>query len=146
MLLKRKIEELITPVIAEEGFELVELKLARYKRSSRLQLYVDSNNGVTIDDCARISRAVDPVLESNDIFTYAYTVEVSSPGLDRPLTTARDFRRRIGERVMVYFNDSGLLPQEGELVDADDSHIELQKDDNRSRYDLINIRMGKVIF
>ncbi|MEW5923821.1 MAG: ribosome maturation factor RimP [Candidatus Zixiibacteriota bacterium] len=146
MLLKKKIEDLITPVVTEEGFELVDLKLARYKRSSRLQLYVDSDHGVSIDDCARISRAIEPVLDNSNVFTYSYTIEVSSPGLDRPLTTARDFKRRIGEKVMVYFNDPGLTPQEGQLVSADDSQIELQKDEERSRFDLANIRMGKIIF
>ena len=146
MLMKRKIEELITPVIAEEGFELVDLKLARYKRSSRLQLYVDSDHGVSIDDCARLSRAIEPILDNSNVFAYSYTIEVSSPGLDRPLTTARDFKRRVGEKVIIYFDDPGLVPQEGVLIGADESQIELQKDDDRSRFDLAHIRMGKIIF
>jgi len=146
MSLKKKIEELITPVIEDEGYELVELKLSRYKKSSRLQLFVDSDHGVNIDNCARLSKAVEPVLEGEDMFPYGYVIEVSSPGLDRPLTTARDFKRRIGERVRIYFNDTDLPPAEGELVAADERCIELRIDDDSSKYDLVNIRMGKIIF
>jgi len=143
---KKKIEELVTPVVENEGFELVEMKLARYKKSSRLQLYVDSDHGVSIDDCIKLTKALEPVLEESGVFAYGYTIEVSSPGLDRPLTTARDFKRRIGERVKIHFNDSAVPPAEGELVSADESCIELKIDDDRSKYDLISIKMGKIIF
>ena len=146
MSLKKKIEDLITPVIEDEGYELVELKLSRYKKSSRLQLFVDSDSGIDISSCARLSKAVEPVLDGEDLFPYGYVIEVSSPGLDRPLVTARDFKRRIGERVQIYFNDSDLPPAEGELVAADDRYIELRVDDDMSKYDLVNVRMGKIIF
>jgi len=143
---KKIIEELIKPVIEEEGFELVELKLARYKKSSRLLLFVDSDHGVNLDDCARLSKAVEPVLDSSDVFSFGYVIEVSSPGLDRPMTTARDFKRRIGKRVQIFFNDSNLPPREGELTDADEKLIELQNDGDKSKYDLSSIKMGKIIF
>ncbi len=146
MSIKQQIEELITGPLEKEGFELIELKLARYKKNSRVQLFVDSDHGVSIDDCVRLSRIVEPILEQNEVFTYGYTVEVSSPGLDRPLETARDFKRRIGEKIQLYFHDSSIPPKEGELVGADEQFIELENDLGRNKYDLVGIKMGKIIF
>lgn len=145
MTLKDKIAELIAPPIENEGFELIELKLSRYKKNSRLQVFVDSDNGVNLGDCIRLTKAVEPLLEKSSLFAYGYVIEVSSPGLDRPLHTARDFRRRVGEKVRIFFNDAERPPLEGELVGADDRFIELQTEDGASRCDLLNVRAGKII-
>ena len=146
MIRKEKIAELINEPIEQEGFELVELKLSHYKSSSRLQVFVDSDNGVKLDDCARLSRAIEPVLEAGNLFKHGYTIEVSSPGLDRPLVTAREFRRRIGETVRIFFNDNESAPACGELISADDRYIEIQNQEGTSRYDLVNVKLGKIIF
>lgn len=145
MALKDKIRELISASIEEAGFELVEMKLSRYKRQSRLQLFIDSDDGIKIDDCTRISKLVGPILDDSGLFEYGYAIEVSSPGLDRPLETARDFRRRIGETVEVFFNDKDIPPSRGKLVSADDRYIELQTEKGKNKYDLIGVRVGKII-
>ena len=145
MVLKEKVKELILPSIGQAGFELVELKLARYKKQSRLQLFIDSDDGIKIDDCTMISRLVTPLLDDSDLFKFGYVIEVSSPGLDRPLKTAQDFRRKIGETVEVYFNDKDKPCSRGELVNVDDNCIELKTDQEQNKYDLVSIRMGKII-
>jgi ribosome maturation factor RimP len=145
MIQKERIAELISEPIEQEGFELIELKLSHYRKSNRLQVFVDSDNGVKLDDCARLSRAIEPVLEAGDIFKHGYVIEVSSPGLDRPLITARDFRRRIGETVRILFNDNQSAPASGELISADDRYIELQTKSGTSKYDLVSVKMGKII-
>ncbi len=145
MATKNEIIELISEPIGEAGFELIELKLARFKKQSRLKLFIDSDDGVNIDDCARISKLVGSILDSSGLFKYGYGIEVSSPGLDRPLETARDFRRRIGETVEVFFYDKEKPSSRGELVDADERYIELQTDQGRNKYDLVGVRMGKII-
>jgi len=146
MTLKDKIERLVTSPIEEEGFELIELKLAQYRRNCRLQLFIDSDHGVNIDDCARLSKAIGPILEASRLFPGEYTIEVSSPGLDRPLRTTRDFRRRIGERIKIFFNDNMLAPAEGILVAADEQSLELQIGDGNEKYDLVAVRTGKIVF
>lgn len=146
MIRKEKIAELISEPIEQEGFDLVELKLSHYKSSNRLQIFVDSDNGVKLDDCARLTRVIAPVLEAGNLFKHGYIIEVSSPGLDRPLVTAREFRRRIGETVRIFFNDNESAPASGELISADDRYIELQTKDGTSKYDLVNVKMGKIIF
>ncbi|MBN2226737.1 MAG: ribosome maturation factor RimP [candidate division Zixibacteria bacterium] len=144
--MKAKIADLITPILRDEGFDLIELKLARYKQSSRLQVYVDSDHGVSIDDCARISRAIEPVLDAENLFPGSYTLEVSSPGMDRPLVTMRDFQRRIGSTLRVFFADETRQPAQGVLVAADERHIDMRIDDDITQFDLVDVRMGKILF
>ncbi len=137
--------ELVSEPIAEAGFELIEVKLARYRKQSRLQLFIDSDNGVKIDDCVRVSKMVRPIFDNSGLFKFGYGLEVSSPGLDRPLETTRDFRRRIGETIEIYFYDKEKPSLRGELVGVEERYIELQTDQGRSKYDLVNVRKGKII-
>lgn len=99
--IEEKLRSLLEPVVADGGCELVELQFVRRKSSSLLRLLIDRLGGVTVDDCADISHRVSFVLETEDPIESRYTLEVSSPGLDRPLTTAADFRRKVGETVKV---------------------------------------------
>jgi ribosome maturation factor RimP len=146
MTLKEQISALISAPIEGEGFEVIELRLSRFRGRGRLQLFIDSDNGVKIDDCVRISKLVEPIIDASSLFRYGYVIEVSSPGLDRPLQAARDFRRRIGEKVEIFFNDTELAPFRGELIGANEQHIELQTGEGKSRYSLVDVRMGKIIF
>ncbi len=145
MSLKNKIAELIKPPIEEKGFDLVELKLSRYRKSNAVRVFVDSNNGVKLDDCARISKAIDIVLDDNNIFRNGYTIEVSSPGLDRPLQTSKDFKRRIGAQVQILFNQADQSPIKGELTGADDLCIELLTEEGTKKIELAGVKMGKII-
>lgn len=79
--------------------ELVEAQFRREGQGWVARLFIDREGGVTVDDCAAVSRAVDDWLESEDFIDFAYTLEVSSPGLERPLKTDRDFLRAAGKRV-----------------------------------------------
>ena len=145
MELKDKIVELITATLESEGFDLVELKLSRFKKNSRLQVFVDSDHGVNIDDCVRLSKAIETIIDGESIFEYGYVVEVSSPGLDRPLITVKDFRRRVGENLQIIFNDIEIPPVKGELVAVEETALELQTTDGIKRIDLETVRMGKIV-
>ena len=138
--------ELLAVPLAKEGFEVIEIKLSRFRKDSRIQIFVDSDNGVRLDDCARLSRRIETVIEANDVFSSRYTLEVSSPGLDRPLLTARDFHRRIGETLQLTFNDIDLAQVTGELISADDISLELKMSDGLKRINLDQVKMAKIIF
>jgi ribosome maturation factor RimP len=87
----RRIAEIITPVIEDMGFELVRIRLMSGK-TPLLQVMADRpEGGIEVDDCAKISNAVSAVLDVEDPIIDAYTLEVSSPGIDRPLTRLKDF-------------------------------------------------------
>ncbi|WP_372571477.1 ribosome maturation factor RimP [Ruegeria jejuensis] len=87
----RRLAEIVTPVIEDLGFELVRIRLMSGKQST-LQIMADKpDGGIEVDDCAEISNAVSATLDVEDPILDAYTLEVSSPGIDRPLTRLKDF-------------------------------------------------------
>lgn len=94
---------LAQPLLEGAGVELVELHLGRAKHRLILRLDIDRAGpvGVTIDDCQRVSRAITAALDDSDLIEGNYVLEVSSPGLDRPIRTADDIRRNTGRRVVV---------------------------------------------
>ena len=96
-----KVHRLLEPIIVREGFELVEVEWGREGPSWVLRLFVDRPGGVTIDHCQELSRIVEPVLDVEDLIEPAYNLEVSSPGLDRPLRKPSDFERFAGQRAHV---------------------------------------------
>lgn len=99
--IKKQAMELLEPIVEQEGYELVDLVYRRERSGWVLRLYIDQPGGVTIDDCVKISGRAGDVLEVKDIIPSAYNLEVSSPGLDRPLKTEKDFLRAVNKRVKV---------------------------------------------
>ena len=89
---------MITAPVEALGFELVGIEFIR-GRTSTLRIYIDSEDGINVDDCADVSHQVSAVLDVEDPITVAYNLEVSSPGLDRPLFTAEHYARFVGEEV-----------------------------------------------
>lgn len=96
-----QVRQLIEPLLTDLGFELVEIQLRNEPIGLVLRLVIYKQGGITLDDCATVSRTVGHFLEVEDPITKAYHLEVSSPGLDRPLTTARDFIRNLGQKVTI---------------------------------------------
>ena len=97
----RKVTESVTPVLDEMGFELVDIEyLSQYGRWV-LRIYADKEGGITLDECARVSREVGDLMDVKELFPYEYVLEVSSPGLNRPLKKEKDFERAIGKNVKI---------------------------------------------
>ena len=94
-----QVSELITPIVDSMSLELVDLEYKHEGRDWFLRIFIDKDGGVTLDDCADLSREVDAVLEVADIIHTAFRLEVSSPGIDRPLKKPADFERFKGQRV-----------------------------------------------
>ncbi|NRN27436.1 ribosome maturation factor RimP [Photorhabdus heterorhabditis] len=96
--LEQKLTAMISAPVEALGFELVGLEFIR-ARVSILRIYIDSENGITVDDCADVSHQVSAVLDVEDPISVLYNLEISSPGLERPLFTAEHYQRFIGEEV-----------------------------------------------
>lgn len=96
-----QIRDLSRPILDEKIFELVDVELVRSGRESVLRLFIDKQGGITLDDCADFSHELSLILDVEDIFPDNYTLEVSSPGLDRPLKKAEDFVRFTGRLIRV---------------------------------------------
>ncbi|MEW5701033.1 MAG: ribosome maturation factor RimP [Candidatus Zixiibacteriota bacterium] len=99
-----RLEALVLPVLGRYGVELVEL-MYHPGRHQTIRLLVDKAGGVTIDDCTAVSRRLSADLDAADFVPGRYTLEVSSPGLDRPLRTEADFRRKAGQEVALRYTD-----------------------------------------
>ena len=96
-----KTEELVTPIIEENHFELVDVEYVREGANWYLRVYADKEGGINIDDCVLISRALEEKLDAEDFISDAYILEVSSPGLGRPLKKEKDFKRSLGKLVEI---------------------------------------------
>jgi ribosome maturation factor RimP len=139
--LRERLIALIEPVLARMGYELVELEFAPGRAAGVLRLFIDRDAGVTLDDCAAVSREVSALLDVEDPIPSAYTLEVSSPGFDRVLRTRGHFGRFVGARVFVELKEprAGRRRYTGKLVTAGDAGIELEVDQEHvtMRYDEI---------
>lgn len=96
---EQKTEELLMPLIEKHQFELVDVEYVKEGGTWYLRAYIDKPGGITVDDCEVISRALSDLLDEHDYIDDAYILEVSSPGLGRPLRKDKDFARSIGEEV-----------------------------------------------
>ena len=99
--LTEQVARLVEPMLTVEGYDLVEVEVVGSGPRTILRLFIDKPGGVTLDDCASVSEAVDAILDVEDPFESSYTLEVSSPGLDRPLRKPADFVRFTGRRVRI---------------------------------------------
>jgi ribosome maturation factor RimP len=97
-----QVRRLLEPVLERDGYDLVEVEWARTGARWTLRLYVDRPGGVVgIEDCQAVSRTVEPILDAEDVIEPAYDLEVSSPGVERPLRKPADFDRYAGQRARV---------------------------------------------
>lgn len=100
-LIDKELHELLEPGVRALGFEMVTVEMTRRGNSSLLRVYIDSPQGITVDDCARVSDQVSAILDVENPIADHYTLEVSSPGLDRPLCKLSHFEAVVGRRVRI---------------------------------------------
>jgi ribosome maturation factor RimP len=110
----------LEPLVAGLGFDLEELRVTRVGRRTLVKVVVDVDGGLELDDVAEVSRAVDAHLDADDPFSGPFVLEVSSPGVDRPLTEPRHWRRNVGRLVEVTHDDAPLTAR---IVAADDAGV-----------------------
>jgi len=122
-----KARELAEPIINEQNLELVDIQYIRESRGWVLRIIIDKENGVTLNECTKISREVGYILEIKDIIAYPYHLEVSSPGLERPLKTPKDFAKCLGKKVNIITSEplNGQKKFRGTLKSIKDSNVRL---------------------
>lgn len=98
---EQKTEELLLPIMNEFRFELIDVEYVKEGSNWYLRAYIDKPGGITVDDCEAVSRRLSDLLDEEDFIDDAYILEVSSPGLGRPLKKDKDFARSIGEEVEI---------------------------------------------
>jgi ribosome maturation factor RimP len=141
-MLRDTLATLLAPQVEGLGYELWELEFVPGRGNGLLRLYIDAPAGITLEDCERVSRAVSEVLDAEDPIPGQYTLEVSSPGLDRPLRTAAQFARYVGELVYVETAQAieGRRRFKGALTAVDAATLEVEVDGKRWTLPINGIR------
>ncbi len=143
-----RVRAVAEPVILDEGMDLVDIEYRRESKGWVLRLYLDKEGGVTIDDCTRISQEVGRSLDVEDIIQAPYTLEVSSPGLTRPLKTQKDFMRYRHSLIRVRTLDPvGDRRQfKGKLLAVSENQIEMEVEGRIYQIPLSNVRKANLEF
>ena len=145
--IKQKIEELVQPLLVAQGVELVDLELLRSRRGrSVLRLFLDREGGITLEEIARLSRVVGDLLDVYDLIPESYQLEVSSPGLTRPLKKPGDYQRYVGRlaRLTTRGAKNGRQVYTGILQGLQDEVVSLQEGETIHRLPLAEIAKARL--
>ena len=128
---EQKTEEILLPIVEELGFELVDVEYVKEGGTWYLRAYIDKPGGISINDCETVSRRLSDILDEKDYIDDSYIMEISSPGLGRPLKKEKDFKRSLGEEVEVrtYRMIDKKKEFTGILKDYDADTVTIQMDD-----------------
>lgn len=129
------VEELATPLVTGLGLELVGVEYVKEGGRWYLRIFIDKPGGVTLDDCQAVSESLDPLLDEADPIPHSYHLEVSSPGIERPLKKPADFERFSGHRVQLttFTPQDGQRKFTGRLEGLEDQMVVLTLDDGQER-------------
>ena len=124
----KRVAELIGPYLNENGIELVEITYRREQAGMTLRLLVDTPKGVRIDECEALNKYLSGLLDEQNVIEEHYVIEVSSPGLDRPIKTEKDFKRSMGRKldVTTFGPIDGRRSHCGTLVGMDEENVVLE--------------------
>lgn len=145
-MLRDQLIELLEPVVSGLGYELWELEYGARPGGGLLRLYIDSPDGISVDDCERVSRAVSEKLDAADPIASEYTLEVSSPGMDRVLRTQSHFERFAGERVKLEMSEpvNGRKRFAGRLTAVSGGEVTLEVDGAAVQLPIAGIHKARV--
>ena len=145
---EQKTEALVLPIIEANNFELVDVEYVKEAGNWYLRVYVDKEGGIAVDDCEVVSRALSDKLDADDFIEDSYILEVSSPGLGRPLKKEKDYVRSIGKEVDIHLYKSIEKQKEvtGVLKSYTKEEIVLQIEDTDVTFDRANVALIRLSF
>jgi len=145
--LSDRLNTLLKPLVEDLGYEFVGLEYHTQPQQSVLRVYIDAENGVGLEDCERVSREVASLLDVEDPISGHYTLEISSPGLDRPLFTPEQFARFTGEQAKftVYSPVDGRRKFKGCILGVDDGQVRMEQDGAEVALSFENIAKARLV-
>jgi ribosome maturation factor RimP len=145
--LKETLLDLLAPEVEALGYELIELDAPAPGGNGTLRLYIDSADGIGLEDCERVSHRVSGLLDVEDPIPGHYILEVSSPGLDRPLRTADHFRSQAGKLVKIVLGSGrpGRRRYKGTIVSVNDGALEIEVDGEQVTLALSDIESARLV-
>ncbi len=146
--IEKKVEELLTEKINNLGYELYDVEYVKEGKDYYLRIYIDNKNGITLDDCEKVSDGISDLLDEKDLINDQYFLEVSSPGVERVLKKEKHLKNSIGNLVQVklFKSKDGNKVIEGNLTNFNDDEIILTIEDEELTIDRKNIAQIKTVF
>ena len=145
---KEKVTELVKPIIENLGYELVDVDYAKSHSGMDLTICIYKPEGISIDDCEKVSKAIDgPLDELNPTNDMPYNLNVSSPGLDRPIKSQDDARRNLGNKIEVklFSQKNGKKVWIGELVEFTEKSISVKTEDGLMQFEFSEIALASPV-
>src|SRR5687767_15062136 len=120
-----QIDRIAEKAASDKGVEFIHSEIVGSKRNMTVRIYIDKPEGVTLEDCSTVSRAIEAVIDADDFIPSSYVLEVSSPGIERPLFTVQDFEKFTGKKAKVKTSESinGQANFNGRIITVEDSEI-----------------------
>ena len=145
--LEQRLTEMFTPSVEDLGYELVGIEYIRAGSHSTLRVYIDQEAGILVDDCAAVSRQISALMDVEDPITNEYTLEVSSPGLERPLFNAEHYASFAGEEVKVQLRMpiQNRRKWKGIIDSVEGEIICINVDGTLERFALSNIQKANIV-
>ena len=142
-----RLTQLLQPLVEDLGYEFVGLEYSSNPKNPSLVIYIDRPGGIAVEDCERVSREVAAVLDVEDPIPGHYDLEVSSPGLDRPLFTLEQFERFSGEvaQVSLFAPLDGRRKFKGKILGIQDGKVRLDQDGAVVELDMGNIAKARLV-
>ena len=143
----QSVADLIKPTLEGNGIELVDVEYKKTGKTWVLRVFIDKNQGVTVYDCQELSREIEDLIEIHELIDDHYVLEVSSPGLDRPLKKAADFLRNKGKRIQIktYSPINNKKENAGTVIDFVNGTLFLEDKKNILKISLTEIAQAKLI-
>ena len=142
-----KLTILLQPLVEDLGYEFVGLERSSNPKNPVLVVYIDTPDGIAVEDCERVSREVAALLDVEDPIPGQYRLEVSSPGLDRPLFTLKHFEQFTGEvaQISLYAPQDGRRKFKGEILGTDVGRVKIDQDGVEVTLPLDNIAKARLV-
>jgi ribosome maturation factor RimP len=144
---EQKLTELLKPAVEETGKELLGIEFISAGKNSVLRLFIDHENGINVDDCAEVSRQVSALLDVEDPISTEYSLEVSSPGVDRPLFEKAHYEAVVGETVNIRLSIpvNGRRKFKGELIAIENDNLIIVVDGEDYELAISNVDKGNLV-
>jgi ribosome maturation factor RimP len=145
--LEQRLTEMLTPCVEDLGYELVGIEYIRAGKHSTLRVYIDQEAGILVDDCAAVSRQISAIMDVEDPISNEYTLEVSSPGLERPLFSAAHYQAFIGSEVRLQLRMpiQNRRKWKGVIASVDGEIISVNVNGTEERFALSNIQKANIV-
>jgi ribosome maturation factor RimP len=146
--MRSELKQAILSILEEEACELVEMNFFTPGRRSTLRLLVDrKEGGISLGDCARLNTKIGEMLDKNNLIQDGYILEVSSPGLDRPLVTPRDYARCINKKVRFFLSEpiKGKIETQGEIKELTEDSVFVQTEEESLEIPLAKVAKAKQV-